>query len=236
MNLLDLALPPACLVCGAPVPDAEHPVRELLRGVAVCGECRERSLPEASRHACPVCSIPLPRFVERCERCRREEFAFTRAIALHRYDGVPAEVVRAYKFGRHRSLARLIGAALAPVIVEHSCGEAAIVPVPSRRRSAHARGFASAELIARAAGRCSGRRVVPLLGMTARSAQKSLAYAARRDNARQAVFVRSPARVPASVVLVDDVLTTGTTANACSRALLDAGTRDVLVVTFAIEY
>ncbi|MFW5742432.1 MAG: ComF family protein [Spirochaetota bacterium] len=236
VNLLDVLLPATCLVCGATIsPDERRPDKRP-RGVAVCANCRESCLPEAPRHACPVCSIPLPRFVECCERCRREAFAFRRVIALHRYDGVPAELVRAYKFGRHRSLAHLIGETLAPTIAGNSPREAAIVPVPSRRRSVRARGFAGADLIALAAGRCSGRAVVPLLAMSAKNAQKTLAYAARRDNARRAVFVRAPARVPASVVLVDDVLTTGTTADACARALLEAGAREVLAVTFAIEY
>jgi len=236
VNLLDVLLPATCLVCGATISLDERRLVKNPRDVAVCPSCRKRCLPETPRHACPVCSIPLPRFVERCERCRREAFAFRRAIALHRYDGVPAELVRAYKFGRHRSLARLIGEALAPTIAGNSPREAAIVPVPSTRRSVRARGFAGADLIALAAGRCSDRAVVPLLAMTARNAQKTLTYAARRDNARRAVYVRAPARVPVSVVLVDDVLTTGTTADACARALLDAGAREVLVVTFAIEY
>lgn len=236
MKLFDLVLPPSCLVCGSPALSGEHPVRDLFRGVAVCPACRDACLAESSHHVCPVCSIPLPRFVERCERCRREQFAFRRAIALHRYDGVAAEVVRAYKFARHRSLARLIGAALARTITANSREDAAIVAVPSRPRSVRVRGFAGADLIAREAGRCSGRVVLPLLGMASRSAQKTLAYAARRDNARQAVYVRARRRVPRSIVLVDDVLTTGTTADACSRALLAAGGQDVLVVTFAIEY
>ncbi|MFW5737468.1 MAG: ComF family protein [Spirochaetota bacterium] len=236
MNLLDLVWPPTCLVCGKPIDRDESPVQDPLRRVAACPDCREASRSPTPRHRCPVCSIPLPRHVERCERCRREEFAFRRAIALHRYDGTPADIVRAYKFGRHRSLARLIGAALAPVIAAHSSPDALIVPAPSRRRSVRVRGFAAADLIAREAGRCADRRVRALLALNANSAQKTLAYAARRDNARRAVSPRRRLRVPERVVLVDDVLTTGTTADACSRVLLELGAHEVLVVTFAIEY
>lgn len=236
MNLLDLVWPPSCLVCGKPIDHDGSPARDPLRRLAVCPDCREASRPPAPRLRCPICSIPLPRHVERCERCRREKFAFRRAIALHRYDGTPADIVRAYKFGRHRSLARLIGAALAPVIGANSTPEAVVVPVPSRRRSVRVRGFAAADLIAREAGRRAGRPVRALLGLSANSAQKTLAYAARRDNARRAVSSRSRSRVPEPVVLVDDVLTTGITADACARVLLELGAPDVLVVTFAIEY
>lgn len=196
--------------------------------------------PHPQPHACPVCGVPLPRFIGRCERCRREEFAFDRAVALHRYDGPAADVVRAYKFARHPSLARVIAAALAPVVRRLASAGACIVPAPSRPATVRRRGFAGAVLVARELGRRCGIEVADVLQMGGRDSQKGLGYEERARNTLDAITIRPGVRrrgsFPREVIIVDDVLTTGHTADACARVLRAGGSEHVAVVTFAAEY
>lgn len=236
MTLLDLLVPPRCLVCGTTYSYGPRPLAELVTEPALCRSCREACLPEEHANRCPVCGIPLPQFITTCERCRRESFAFDRAIAVRRYAGIAEQVIQRFKFGRHRSLARVIGGSLVPA-VERFAGEAsALVPAPSRPGTVRSRGFAGAELIAREASRATGIPVARILRLRGSRAQKSLSYEQRRENARRAVRTTPGAVCPAHAVLIDDVFTTGTTADACARALTEAGARSVTVVVFALEY
>ena len=236
MALLDVCIPGLCLVCDGPFRYGPKPLRELVIGYAVCPACRDACRPAAFRNRCEICSIPVPQFIRVCERCRREEFTFSRAFALQRYAGVPAAAVQAFKFSRHRSLGRFIGAALAPVVATIAPGDPALVPVPSSPRSVRDRGFAGAVVIAEEIARRTGLRLLRLLRSSQGRSQKSLSYAARRENAYRTVRLVHGRAVPELVVLVDDVFTTGATADSCARRLRGAGAREVYVVTFAIEY
>jgi competence protein ComFC len=236
MALLDVCIPGMCLVCGGPFRYGAEPFRELVYGCAVCPECRDACRRPTFANRCAVCSIPVPQFIQACERCRREEFSFSRAVALHRYSDVPAAVVQAFKFARHRSLGRFIGAALVPLVAEIAPGQAPLVAVPSSPRSVRSRGFAGATLIAEEIARRSGRGLLRLLRSCPSRSQKALSYEDRRENAYRAVRLDRRIIVPELVVLVDDVFTTGATADSCARRLRSGGAREVYVVTFAIEY
>lgn len=110
----------------------------------------------------------------------------------------------------------------------------AVCCVPSTRAKVHRRGYNPAELLAkRVAGRL-GIAYAPLLGMALRVAdQDGLSAAARQHNVVGAFAASPDARPPASVVLVDDVLTTGATAGECAAALLAAGAREVRLLVAA---
>ena len=236
MALLDVCIPGLCLVCGGSFRYGPRPFRELVSGYAVCPVCREACRPAAFPNRCGICSIPVPQFIRVCERCRREEFSFSRAVALHRYSDAPATLVQAFKFGRRRSLGRFIGTALVPLVAEIAPGPTPLVAVPSSPRSVRSRGFAGATVIAEEIARQSGRRLLRLLRSRPSRSQKALSYEDRRENAYRAVRLDRRFAVPERVVLVDDVFTTGATADSCARRLQSGGAREVYVVTFAIEY
>jgi ComF family protein len=141
-----------------------------------------------------------------------------------------ARAVRALKFRGHRAVARTLGLAMAGIVPggPHDL----VIPVPLHVSRLRERGYNQAALLARALARTAGLALLPggLVRRRATPAQADLDAGARRTNVR-AAFVASSRVAGAAVVLVDDVLTTGATADACARALRDAGARGVSVVT-----
>ena len=231
MGLLNHLIPPICCLCG----DRRSPEIHLSEAL-VCPTCRDALAPPEYGNRCGTCSIPIPQFIGHCERCRREEFSFDRAYAVHRYSGLPAQLIAAFKFGGHRSLARPIAAAMAPAVAALAPPGAPLVPVPSQRKSVRRRGFAGASLIAVEIARASGRPVLSLLRAAPGRSQKTLRYEERRSNALSTIEVAGTPSVPRELILVDDIFTTGITAETCARRLLDAGAEHVFVLAFALDY
>ena len=213
--LLDLLLPQRCVACGLP-------------GAQVCGACLE-SLPRLRGPCCERCCAPTAWPVRRCRECAGRRLAFSRARSAVAYDESVRRVVHAWKERGLRHLA-LAAAAVTAETLEHGGEPLAFVPSdPDRGR---ARGHHPAEALARELG---ARWNVPVFALLARASggagrQRGLTLAERRANVRDAF---SAARSPPAVVLVDDVYTTGATANAAASALRRAGARRVEVVTFA---
>jgi ComF family protein len=166
----------------------------------------------------------------RCRECAGRRLAFAQARAAIAYDEPVRRIVAAWK---ERGLRRLSGWAadlVVEVVAKPLADTIAFVP-PDRDRRLR-RGHHAAEALARELGRRWELPVEPLLGR-ARPArpQRGLDHAARRRNVRGA-FAAS-GRIHGSIVLIDDVYTTGATANAAASALRRGGARSVQVVTFA---
>ena len=178
---------------------------------------------------CARCGRPVSRPVSRCADCREPEPAFSVARAPAAYRGVARDVLMAFKLGGERRAARAMAAMMS------RCTETmradALTYVPSSRASMTERGFNTAQELARALSKIVGRPNVRLLKKIRETAdQASLDRAGRRMNLDGA-FASAPA--PPRLILIDDVMTTGATADACARALRAAGALDVMVVTFA---
>jgi competence protein ComFC len=224
---LEVLFPGRCLLCGTWLAFSGS------RGLPLCGACREGlAPPEGPR--CATCSTPLAGEREVCTRCREAHFSFQCNHSVFAYAGGVRRLVSAYKFGGRVRLARYFAALLAPVIAR-DCPGIPVVPVPPRPGR---RGRDPVERIARVLEREWGAVVCRCLARTGGTEQKSLDFAGRTENLRGRIALRPPARargVPLHAVLLDDVFTTGATADACARALLAAGCRSVRVVTLAVD-
>lgn len=216
MGVLALLLPERCAVCGRP-------------GQALCPGCRN-ALTRLRPPVCERCGAPGPWPVRRCGECAGRRLAFARARSALVYDERARAFVRAWKEGGRRRLAGEAAALVAEVVPAPDA--ACLVPVPGDPERAWARGQVPPKALAAALARRWG---IPLADVLERRRslrpQRGLALQERRRNVRGSVVAR--VGVPAGACLVDDVYTSGATADACARALRGAGARRVEVVTLA---
>ena len=213
--MLELLLPQRCVVCDT-------------RGVQLCETCIER-LPRIVPPLCDRCGTPTAWPVRRCRECAGRRLAFATARSAVYYD----DAVRAFVAGwKERALRRLAGAAVSVVIEVVAPPRAEVVtfvpPDPDRglKRGHHPPRQLAEEL----ARRWELPVAAPLRRRAARR-QRGLSRAERRRNVAGVFSSRGP--IPNSIVLVDDVFTSGATANAAASSLRKAGARRVDVVTFA---
>jgi len=174
-----------------------------------------------TRGACGDCRVALPRF--------------DHAVAAGLYAPPLRDAIHALKYRRLAVLARPLGR-LAAARVE-AAADAVVVPVPAHRRRLRRRGLDHGRLLAAEVASCLDRPLVAgrLRRVRATPPQVGLSTAARRANVTGA-FAVDGYLPSATVILVDDVLTTGATASACAVALREVGARSVLVCTVARAY
>ncbi len=220
-SALDLLLPHRCVACAVPLPCPSPPFCEL---------CWQSVL--TLDRACPRCG--LPDSPGACPDCRRRPPPYAAAGAAVEYGGQAAAAVRLLKYGGRsyigRPLASLMRSLVPPLLPLDR-----VLPVPLHPARARSRGYNQAALLATPLARHLGLPVSH--GSLARHrdtpVQASLDRERRLQNLRGA-FTASPARVRgARLLLVDDVMTTGATAVACTEALLQAGAGEVKVVCLA---
>jgi ComF family protein len=227
--VLAVVFPSACLACAASLP---HPSAGPL-----CAPCWQ-ALPRHRGGLCR-CGTPLgDGSPGPCGRCRRGLSVFAAGASLGPFEGVLRLLVHELKYrGRRRLVARLAGLLLEESAVRGVLSAGAnLVPVPLHPRRRRERGFNQAELLARALARGSGLEVEARLLVRRRDTapQAGLSAASRRRNVTGAFAARSRSRLRGrTLVLVDDVVTTGATAAACARVLKQAGAAEVRLVTVA---
>ncbi len=191
------------------------------------------------RVATCACGLPLPLEVAPpCGRCRRGLEPWSSGASLGPYEGSLKVVLQALKYRRRRSLAaRVADALLAEESVRRVLtAETLLLPVPLHPRRLRERGFNQSELIARALGRRTGLPVLSRALYRTREtrAQAGLSAAERRRNVAGAFGVRQPWAVERrTLVVVDDVFTTGATLRACAGPLRSAGAANVRALTVA---
>jgi len=206
-----------------------------------CAACWD-AMPRLAEPWCPRCGQPYASSAARshspaheCNACRERKPRFDLARAAVAYEGVPAAAIRLFKYQRKRVLARPLGRLLDPLLSE--LGEVeGVVPVPLHVERLREREFNQSLALAQVVCRSAGWPLWwDLLERTrATRAQVGLVGAQRRRNVRNAFAIRHPARLEGRrIVLIDDVLTTGSTVDECARALKRAGASTVAVLAVA---
>jgi ComF family protein len=225
--LADAVCPERCGAC-----DALVAADELL-----CGRCR-RDVHYLLPPGCERCGLPLPA-AGLCAACigRSTSIRAARAWAAYRGaspTGAVARTIAAFKYRGAQRLGRRLAAAVAPRVPDPTV--ALVVPVPLHPRRLRARGFNQSAVVARHLARRLGRPTAPTLLVRTRDtpSQTTLDVSARTQNVAGAFAVRRPDLVAGRTVLVvDDVWTSGATARSVAEVLRDAGAAAVDVVTIA---
>ncbi len=217
-ELLAVVVPPACVACRAALPRAE---------LWLCASCT-RALPWMPARTCGRCGLASHR-----RGCPAANAAFARAWAPLAHDGVARELVSALKFRGALPVAAVMAAHVAANLPAdlRERSAAALVPVPPQAIRARRRGFDPAGALAAALGPRLGLPQRPCLRRRDHAdRQVGSTRAQRRHGGRLAIELRAPP--PPLALLVDDVHTTGATLDACARALLAGGSREVVALTY----
>ncbi len=231
-GVLQLVYANVCWACNATLqPDRQH----------FCGACRH-ALTHDPHATCPRCSSTVGPFTDvanGCPACRDESFAFDRTFRLGPYEGVLRELVLKMKHHTGEVLAELVGELWAEQLAPRLQGTPvdAVIPIPLHWWRRLRRGYNQSATLARAVARRLG---APLhagwLRRTRHTPRQTyqMSAEARRNNVRGAFRLGKGAEARGkTVLLVDDVLTTGATASEAARPLRTAGAAQILVAVLA---
>ena len=225
-SVLDFVLPARCAGCGAIVDDVHSFCVACWTQVEFLGDS-----------GCATCGMPLEATeAEECGACMARPPRIQRTRSAVAYDDLSRGIAIRLKYGRKVALARTMARYMAPLVDASAEQKPILVPVPLHRARLWQRGFNQSALVAKDMGRKLGlaaeprllrrvKRTPPLKGMSLSQRQRTVAGAFQVTNATELQG--------RTIVLVDDVLTTGSTADACAKALRRAGAARVELVSWA---
>lgn len=214
-----------------------HAIEHIIAAIAPhrCLSCGAEPLP-----LCHPCLAELPKTPDCCYKCARKaknglcfpcsSTSHLQSIAVRTiYAGLAESVVQALKFNRVHSLAAAIAASLAPL-----CPAGTIIPVPTAAKRVRQRGYDQAVLIARHVAKATGNPYQALLQRTGSQRQLGQSRAIRQKQLHDAFWL--PSHLPDTstpIVLIDDVMTTGSTFETAADTLKQAGFEHIHALAFA---
>jgi ComF family protein len=225
--LREYFFPSGCALCGA----ALVTTGEAWYGL--CESCRSGIVSDRAGAArrCDRCGKPLVSEQGRCLPCRSAgETAFDRLFALFPYTGKYRRLLRAYKFGKNLALGNFLAEQIPEALRKLGAGgpgfqEAVMVPVPPRPGKIRETGWDQVEYLAAVLEHTRILPVARCLRRLSSRVQKELGQADRKINLRGRIVLKN--RPPETVVLIDDVLTTGSTMEVCAGALKAGGAEQI---------
>ena len=235
--LASVFFPAGCRVCDKLLATASR--------VPICEECLA-SFVRVPAVACEICGRPGLQVGENasheqhllCEACKDKTYAFDRARSFAMYEGALVRAILLLKFEQIEPLGAWFAERLAELV--RGAGELlaadVVVPVPLHRQREKERGYNQAALISKPLAKRLRlpHKAVLLVRTKPRPDKRILSLEERWESLRGAFATRTGSQVDKkSVLLVDDVLTTGATLDACSRVLREAGAKSVLGLTVA---
>lgn len=233
--VVSVFFPAGCRICDRLLTGASR--------VPICRECLA-TFQAAPERKCEICGRPLPSLTETegerpvCPACQEKTYAFERARSYGMYDGALVRAILLLKWERIEPLGAWFAQRLAEVARREGMASETdvVVPVPLHQERERERGYNQAGLISKPLARKLGlpHKAVLLMRTRPRPNKQILSFEERWESVRGAFATRPGSQVDnRRVLLVDDVLTTGATLDACARALLDGGAKSVVGLTVA---
>ena len=211
--LADLFYPQRCVGCYRRASDL------------LCRACFE-ALPLIGRPFCARCGMPSAFETSVCDECKGVDFGFESARAPLRYTGVGKEIIHSLKYQGYTRVVEKLATPLMLSVLDNQGRFDAVVPVPLHRSRLRRRGFNQAELLARSLANEIKSPVSDTIQVVRKTRdQVELSAAERRENVSGAF--RAGGRVRGTILLIDDVFTTGATMSSCAETLLRAGAQEV---------
>ena len=218
---LDWIYPPECAGCGEP-------------GYRLCVKCQETIL-FISGKVCTVCGLPLMGKGQICQECKVSLPPYDALRSLTRYGGVIRECIHDLKYRNNQSLGEFFSSRMVEMIREEDWQADLVVPVPLSPDRQVERGYNQSALLARPIALKLGWRYQPLCLTRTRNtkSQVLLTVEERKLNVAGAFSAVPDLVAGQSILLIDDVTTTGSTLKECARALKQAGARSVYCLTLS---
>ena len=236
-SLFSILFPSDCRICHAPLTNVS--------ALPVCEPCLAKIVPLGG----PLCQICGEKLFHRiaetedkplCAICRRVGAHFRRAVAFGAYEGALRDLIHLFKYNGVRPAGKVLGGLLNQTVTAMALPDSLIViPVPLWSGKRTARGFNQAEAIAGTFISFQSSSSIQLdtsilVRTRETTSQTGLTRHQRRANVRGAFAVVNAAKIKGrSILVVDDVMTTGTTTGECARVLRRAGAKEVFVATVA---
>lgn len=219
---LDWLYPPFCAGCNQP-------------GSLWCTNCQTASHPFSQKLVCAHCGQLLRSSQRICTSCRNHPPPYVAMRSWAAFSGPLREAIHSLKYRQNMGLGAPLALHLIDLLQQLNWQFDLIVPVPLSSQRLAERGYNQASLLARPIAFALHKPFLPqaLLRIRNTASQVGLSSAERKINVHGA-FTAKPSRVShRSILLVDDVTTTGATLAACTQALLDAGAHRVYALTLA---
>ncbi len=228
-DLLDLVYPPQCLACKAPL---DH-TKEAYLCKRCVGDIKTNPKPW-----CVKCGRAVGGVGALCHECRKTRYHFERAYSACLYEGPLKECVHQFKYRGRSQLSRLLSGFIIDFIKDNAEileGVNAVTAVPLSAKRLKEREYNQSRLLA---AEISETFALPLLDALIKTRstppQSEMRRESRLTNIKDAFGMREGVNLNGrNVLLVDDVLTTGSTLNECARVLAEAGAKKVIALTLA---
>ncbi len=220
-SLVDWIFPPFCCGCGR-------------IGYEICPDCFSSQEFLAHQNICIICGKSLDSG-SICSSCHREHPPYEQTRSLAAYQGITATMIKEIKYNRRIGLAPYLTQSLVKAFSKWHPPIDMIAPVPLARKRLRSRGFNQSDLIVKPVAHELNIPYFPRALTRTRETRSQVGLGAneRKENLADA-FAADPAQSKGkSVLLFDDITTTGTTLNECAKALKNAGAREVFCFTVA---
>ncbi|QZY54324.1 ComF family protein [Crassaminicella profunda] len=219
-----------CILCNESIEKTEK--------YSLCQSCKEKINFIADR-ICEKCGKPLDDFYlsKECPDCIKTKHYFTKGFSCVEYNEHMKELVHKLKYKNHRYIAYHMAEMMISQLKKHDLNDIDyIVPVPLYKKKERKRGFNQSELLSKYIGKVMNWKVEKnnLIKIKDTKSQNQLNKDERKNNLENAFFVQAKEDfVDKNILLVDDVYTTGSTIDACSKEIRKAKPKEIYSISFA---